>query len=170
MKLFAKLDLRQSYYQCGLVESCRYLTAFRVPSGLYEFTRIPFGLRNAPPYFQQQMQMILSQHLQRQCQVFVDDTTIFGDTVESFVKAVDDVLTTLEHHKIRIKLSKCSFGSTKMKFLGFMVDEHGYGLDDEHRVVVRGMQPPKDRKVLRSFLGLTSYHRHFVHNYVSCII
>ena len=133
MKYFAKLDLIQSYYQCGLVESCRYLTAFRVQSGLYEFTRIPFGLRNAPPYFQQQMQVILSPHLHRQCLVFVDDTTIFGHDKESFIKALDDVLTTLERHCIRVKLSKCSFGSNGVKFLGFDVDQHGYSLDEAHR-------------------------------------
>jgi hypothetical protein len=96
MKYFAKLDLRQSYYQVGLKESCRYLTAFRVQSGLYEFTRIPFGLRNAPPYFQQQMQAILSPHLHRQCLVFVDDTTIFGRDEASFLLAVDEVLETLQ--------------------------------------------------------------------------
>ena len=167
MKYFAKLDLRQSYYQCGLVESCRYLTAFRVQSGLYEFTRIPFGLRNAPPYFQQQMQVILSPHLHRQCLVFVDDTTIFGHDKESFIKALDDVLTTLERHCIRVKLSKCSFGSNGVKFLGFDVDQHGYSLDEAHRRVVGEMKPPSDRKVLRSFLGLASYHRQFVPNYVN---
>jgi transposase InsO family protein len=53
-----------------------------------------------------------------------------------------------------------------VKFLGFNVDEHGYSLDDEHRKVVGEMKAPTDRKVLRSFLGLTSYHRQFVANYV----
>jgi hypothetical protein len=54
-KIFATLDLKAGFHQMPLAEECRALTAFATPDGLFEFCRVPFGLKNAPPYFQRAM-------------------------------------------------------------------------------------------------------------------
>lgn len=161
---YATLDLRSGYHQVLVDQQSRYLTAFRTRSGLYEFNRIPFGLKNAPNYFQQQMQLLLSPVLYRACLVFVDDIVIFGKDAETFTRHLQEVLDVLMSHNIRVKLAKCSFGDSVAHFLGYEISSKSFCLDDSHIQAVMNMDPPTTKEQLRSLLGLVNYHRHFIAN------
>ena len=52
-KIFTTLDLRSSYYHIGLDKQSKAKTAFITPFGKYKFNAVPFGLAQAPAYFQQ---------------------------------------------------------------------------------------------------------------------
>ena len=54
-KYYAKMDLTSGYFQAPLSENSRRYTAFVTCCGLYEWTRVPMGLKGAPSYFQQMM-------------------------------------------------------------------------------------------------------------------
>ena len=55
----SKIDLRQAYHQIPLEESSKEVTAFAIPGkGLFQFTRLPCGLTNAPASFQRAMDNI----------------------------------------------------------------------------------------------------------------
>ena len=58
-KIFTTLDLRSGYYHISLDEESKAKTAFVTPFGKYEFNSIPFGLAQAPAYFQQLISMVL---------------------------------------------------------------------------------------------------------------
>lgn len=162
---FATMDLRQGYYQALVEPQSRYLTAFTCSAGLYEFTRVAFGLRNAPGFFQNEMNKILHEFIGRSCFVFIDDVIIFARSAEEFNEACDQILDCLERHNIRLKLEKCSFGASQVKFLGFQVDANGLRMDDSRKQGIRDMMPPRTKKQLRSFLGATGFHRQFIPNY-----
>ncbi|GKT28908.1 hypothetical protein ADUPG1_000932, partial [Aduncisulcus paluster] len=51
-KWFAVLDLKSGYHQILLEKSSAYISAFVTSTGLFEYTRVPFGLKTAPAYFQ----------------------------------------------------------------------------------------------------------------------
>jgi hypothetical protein len=54
-KIFAVLDLTQGYHQAPLTLAARVYTAFILFCGVYQFTRLTFGPKRAPSYFQQTM-------------------------------------------------------------------------------------------------------------------
>ena len=59
-KVFSSLDLRSGYYHIGLSDSAKPKSAFVLPSlGKYQFNRVPFGLAQAPAYFQKLINDIL---------------------------------------------------------------------------------------------------------------
>lgn len=163
--LFATMDLRQGYYQALVEESSRYLTAFTCGEGLFEFNRVPFGLRNAPGYFQAEMSKILGNLIGRCCFVFIDDIIIFAKTEDDFMQACGEILERLRNYNIRIKLDKCCFGASKVDFLGFIVDSSGIRMDDTRKQGVKDMVTPVSKKQVRSFLGVIGFHRSFIPNF-----
>lgn len=52
--------------------------AFSVNNGKYEFTRLSFGLKNAPSIFRRVMDDVLREHIGKKCYVYIDDIIIFG--------------------------------------------------------------------------------------------
>ena len=59
-KVFSTIDLRSRYHQIALGKSSRAKTAFVTPFGKYKFLMVPFGLAQAPAYFQLLMNKVLN--------------------------------------------------------------------------------------------------------------
>lgn len=165
-RVFATLDLRQGFHQIPLERNARHLTAFSTPEGLYEYTRVPFGLKNSPSYFQQTMSRVLG-GLSGCCQVFIDDIVVFGDDQPSFIQNLVRVFDRLRWHRFRLKASKCKFGLSKVEYLGHMVSGDGIELSESKRDAIRNVREPSDVGQLRAFLGLANYFREFIPSYAT---
>ena len=110
-KYYAKIDLTNGYHQAPLKKSSQPFTAFIAFCGLYEWTRVPMGLKGAPSYFQRVLaNIVLAGLLYHICEVYIDDIIIHGRTKDEFVNNVERVFERLEKHKITVKPSKCFFG------------------------------------------------------------
>jgi len=81
-KYFSVLDCYSGFWQMGIKEECKELTDFTVPSGHYEFKRLPFGLSNIPANFQRLMDTVLKDLLGTECFVFIDDIIVFCSSAE----------------------------------------------------------------------------------------
>jgi hypothetical protein len=100
------------------------------------------------------MNKILSIYIGECCFVFIDDLIIFGETNQEFVDSLCMIMVCLEEHRLRLKLSKCQFGVTEVKFLGHVVSSKGLRMDDQRLQGVRDMVPPRDAVALKSFFGM----------------
>ena len=58
-RVFSTIDLRSGYHHIALGKDSRAKTAFVTPFGKYKFLMVPFGLAQAPAYFQVLMNKVL---------------------------------------------------------------------------------------------------------------
>ena len=106
-RFFTTLDLRSGYHHIALDNEAIKKTAFVTPMGKYEYLKVPFGLAQAPTYFQNLMNKVLNGlHFTL---AYLDDVIIFSESAEQYLKHIQTVLTRLKQAKVCLKKSKCLF-------------------------------------------------------------
>ena len=123
---------------------------------------MPFGLMNAPATFMRLMDDILLPFTNSFVVVYLDDILIFSQTWEEHLHHIRQVLQTLRQHKLCGNLEKCTFGMTRVQYLGYIIDEWGVHVDPTKIQVIRDWLAPTTLTELRSFLGLANFYRRFV--------
>ncbi|BHF83527.1 hypothetical protein SprV_0902667000 [Sparganum proliferum] len=103
--VFSTLDLASGYWQVEVRPTDREKTAFAVPSGLYEFETMPFGLANAPSTFQRLMNQVLSQLIPNSCLVYMDDIIVLGKDFDNHLANLRSVFLSLKQAGLTLKPS-----------------------------------------------------------------
>ena len=160
-KIFSTIDLRSGYYHIGLMEASRRKLAFVAPMGKFEFLRTPFGLSQAPAYFQ-----LLFDNVLQGCSKFVmgylDDIIIFSKTEEERIEHLERILTKLREYGLKMKREKCDFFKKHLQYLGHLISEEGFEPLPEKIKSIKNMPPPKIAKEVKQFLGLAGYYPKFI--------
>lgn len=165
-KFFAKFDLLKGFHQLLLKESSRAFTSFITKSGVYEYTRVPMGLKGSPAFFQRQMESVVLKDLVNViCQVYIDDVVVYGDSEEELYENLRLVFQRLMKHKLRIKGCKSEIGTNSVKFLGSIVDANGIQIDPKRKQAIMDIAVPKNASTLRSFMGMAQYNMKFIEEY-----
>lgn len=141
-------------------ESCQYM-AFVVPGGAkYEFTRVPFGCKNAPAWAQQQLRETLqADESTRDLINFIDDITYGSNDMEDSVRKFRALLQFCVEHKLKLKRSKCVLGAPAVKALGFVLNVQGKWIDPDRVLSLLKLPPAKGIKELRHLLGSFNFVR-----------
>jgi hypothetical protein len=165
-KLFCKLDLRKGYHQAMVDPASRYLTAFVTEQGQFEYVRVPFGLRNAPAYFQHVVtKHVLAGLIGSVCEVYIDDVITGANSIDELMSNVQLILKRFAHHGMIVHPQKWIFGVAQIEFLGHVVSAEGIQMSDHKKQGLMDLQAPKDKTALKSFIGLANYFRDFVPNF-----
>ena len=162
---FTTLYLASGYHQIEMHPRDTEKTAFSVPLGHYEFTRMPFGLKNAPSTFQRLMNSVLSGLQGTRCLVYLDDIVIFADSLETHNKKLIEIFKRLREFDLKLKPSKCEFLRKEVIYLGHKISEMGAQPDESKLDAVRSFPRPKTVKNIKSFLGLAGYYRRFIKDF-----
>ena len=162
-KVYSAIDMRSGYFHLGLSNDAKPKTAF-VPGGphgaKYEFNRCPFGLSQAPAYFQRLIHEVLKGITF--AFGYLDDILIFSSDNKTHLKHLEIVFQRLREADLKLKASKCNFFKKHIQYLGHLVSGEGIEPLPEKLEAVRKMPPPTTPKEVRQFLGLVGYYRKFV--------
>jgi hypothetical protein len=108
-QVLSSLDALSGFTQLELEGEDVEKTVFRMHWGLFQFRRMPFGLRNGPSIFQRVMQGILAPYLWIFCLVYIDDIVIYSKSYEEHIRHLDLVLKAIEEAGITLKSEQVSF-------------------------------------------------------------
>ena len=166
-QMFTKLDLTQAYQQLLLNENSQQYTTINTHQGLYQYTRLPFGISSAPAIFQKTMDVIL-QGIPHVC-CYIDDILVTGVNQQEHLQNLEEVLRRLEQNNLRIKKPKYEFFKDSVEYLGHCVDAQGlHTLPSKVEAILRAPDP-ENLQQLRSFLGLLNYYGKFIPNLANIV-
>ena len=158
--------LSKAYRQGYIHEDSRHLTAFVTPRTIYEWIRIPFGLRNAPPAFQRFMNRVLGDLKGKLCEPYLDDVLCHSKTFDQHLEDLEKVLIRLKENGVKLRAEKCEFAKREVRYLGRLISGQGYRPDPKDTQVLEKFRtPPSNIGELRSLLGFLGYFRSYVQDF-----
>lgn len=123
--IFTTLDLVSGYHHIPIAEECKEKTAFDTTDRQYEYTRMPFGLANAPAVFQRVMLKILEKAKVKYVVIYMDDILIPATSFAEGLSRLEEVFTSLQRSGLTLKIEKRIFFQNCIFFLGFEINKEG---------------------------------------------
>ena len=167
-KFFTKIDMTKGYWQVSIEKKSRKYTAFRAGLKLYEFNRMPFGLKNAPATFNRMMSKLLGHRVD--VVSFFDDVLIFSNTWDEHVKSIREVFAILRDSNLSIRPKKSEIGFFEIAFIGHVVGSGGLRPLSDNVSKILNIKVPKTKKQVRSIIGLVNYYAKFIPNTATILI
>ncbi|KAK3108916.1 hypothetical protein FSP39_018571 [Pinctada imbricata] len=162
-KYFTILDMKSGYHQIEVHEAHKERTAFTVgPLGFYEYTRMPFGLVNAPATYQRLMEQCFEGLHLDICYIYLDDLIIYAKTFEEHLERVEKIFQRLREVNLKLSPKKCEFFKDKVKYVGNIVSEKGIEPDPGKIDKAKNWPTPTNPDEVRKFLGFVGYYRRFI--------
>lgn len=158
--VFSTIDLARAFAQIPLARQDQQKTAICTPLGLFHYTRLPFGLRNAAQSFQRLIDTVLRG--MPRVFAYIDDILVYSPDAETHRKDLSDVFERLRKHGLVVRPEKCSLGRETVRFLGLQVTAAGMGPTKEKVSDLLDMNPPRDATECRRFIGMINFYHRFV--------
>ena len=162
---FSVIDLQSGFHQIEMESDSQSKTAFSTPNYHLEFTRMPFGLKNAPSTFQRLMDNILRGVANEYCCVYMDDIIVFSVSLQEHIERLRAIFKRLRAANLKIQLEKTEFLRKEVTYLGHVVTDQGVRPDPSKIKAISKYPIPSTTTEIKSFLGLLGYYRRFIANF-----
>jgi hypothetical protein len=158
----SKFDLANAYQNFEVREADRHHLSFVTATGdVYQFRRLPYGLKNAPSFFQHCLSVMLAP-IHESCLVYLDDILLFSKTEEEHKQLLHKFGEIMKSFSLKISPKKCLFWQREVEFLSFKVNGRGIALSEEKVKAIRDYERPKTAKQVAAFLGAANWMSRFV--------
>ena len=150
---FTRLDLKNAFHHVPLVEDSMKLTAFTVPSGHYEYRKMPFGLKNSPATFMRFINSVFKDLINSgKITVYIDDIVIATFDKDENLEILAEVLKLMSKCDLELRLDKSIFLTTEIEYLGYVIGGNKIKPNKDNLQAVAKFPVPKTFKELQSFL------------------
>jgi hypothetical protein len=156
------LDAYSGYHQIKMKESDQLATSFITPFGMYCYTTIPFGLRNAGATNQRCMNHVFGEHIGRTVKAYVDDIVVKTKKAFDLLSDLETTFKCLRAKGVELNPEKCVFGVPRGMLLGFIISERGIQANPEKIAAITNMGPIKDLKGVQRVMGCLAALSRFI--------
>lgn len=164
-KYISSIDLKDAFWQLPLEEASRPMTAFTVPGrGHFQFKVVPFGLCTASQALARLMTHLFAD-LEPHVFHYLDDVIICSRNFDEHLKLLNIVAERLREANLTISPDKSKFCRSEMKYLGYVLNENGWKVDEGKVACIVKFPRPENRKEVQRFLGLCGWYRRFIANF-----
>ena len=159
---FCFFDGYSGYNHIAIHPDDQEKTMFTCPFGTFAFSRMPFGLCNAPATFQRCMPAIFCDFLGDSLEVFMEDFSVFGDDFDSCLAHLTKILEVCVRKRLVLSWEKSHFMVREGVVLVHLVSGKGLEVDKAKIEVIQNLPLPTTLQDLRSFLGHVGFYRRFI--------
>ena len=128
-------------------------TSFVTGQGTYCYRVMPFGLKNAGATYQRLVNKMFQKQIGTSMEVYIDDMPVKSTIAELHIAHMSEVFQILREYNMKLNPSKCAFGVSAGKFLGFIVNNRGIEANPDKIKAVLDMSPPSSIKELQRLIG-----------------
>ena len=107
---------------------------------------MPFGLKNVGAMYQRLVNQMFNKQIGRNVEVYVDNMLVKSKEKKDHLDDLKEMFNTLRSYSMKLNPSKCAFGVSSRKFLGFMVSQKGIKANPEKVRAILEMSSPKTIK------------------------
>lgn len=154
---WAKIDMTNSFFQTKMHPDDIQYTAVNTPFGLFEWTVMPMGCRNAPATHQRRMFSALRPFIGKICHVYLDDIIIWSQTLQEHIRNVQTVLEALRAASLFCSPKKTQLFLTELDFLGHHISRRGLEASQDKVAKILDWPTPRNATEVRAFLGIVRY-------------
>ena len=164
--IYSTFDMRSGYYHIELTEESKAKSAFVVGgahSGKWQFNRCPFGLTQAPAYFQRVVGEVI-QGLSFAIG-YLDDILVFSANPKEHIDHCEQIFQRLEKYQLKLSYEKCALMKAQVQYLGHLLSGSGIEPVPEKLEALKAMVRPVNPKGIKQYLGFVGYYRKFIPKY-----
>nr|GEX93342.1 reverse transcriptase domain-containing protein [Tanacetum cinerariifolium] len=159
------LDGFFGYFQILIDPKDQEKTTFTCPYETFAYRRMPFGQCNAPGTFQRCLMAIFHDMIEKNMKVFMDDFSVFGNSFQSCLSHLDQMLKRCEDTNLCLNWEKSLFMVKEGIVLGHKISKQGIDVDKAKVDVITKLPHPTTVKGIRSFLGHAGFYRRFIKDF-----
>ena len=163
-RYYSTVDIKDAFHCVALRSPSQPVTAFALPSGLWCFTRLPFGLSISPQIWARAADTML-RPVKDVCSYYADDIVCHSLGFDEHLSDLRRVLEELITSGVKVQLGKCVFFMEKVSWLGHTLSREGISPDPQGVETVQNLGPAKNVKELRSIIGTLNYFKDFIDKY-----
>ena len=154
-------DARSGYWQLGVKEECKWLTAFAYEGGCYEWNRVPFGMKTSGNTFCRCVQIII-QPIRHFCYPFVDDFAVCSDSWKQHLSHLRSFLCEIRKSGLTLSMKKCYLAQHEVRFVGHIIGSGKHRPDEEKLAAISDLNKPSTKKDVRKMIGFFNYFHVYV--------